>query len=131
MNSSLVKVIAWIYLILGVIGSVIMGVAASDMFYSIDTIGFVTAFIGIISTVGTAFVLFAIAKIMENTEYCTSKLSRLESQNKPAPISGASNSKMNLSAVASKPTGSEWRCPKCGKTNPTAVRVCKDCAYQK
>lgn len=130
MNSSLVKVFAWIYLILGVIGSIIMGVSASDMFYG-DGIGFVVAVAGLVSTGGTAFILFAIAKIMENTEYCISKISRMEQHAKPAPVEGASNSKMSLAAVTSKSSGGEWRCPKCGKTNPTSVRVCKDCAYQK
>lgn len=31
--------------------------------------------------------------------------------------------------VVSHKTGSEWKCPKCGKTNPTSSRVCKDCGY--
>lgn len=131
MNSTVVKVIAWIYVVLGVIGSFIMGNSAKEMFYGADGIGVVITVVSLVSIAGTAFVLFAIAKIMENTEYCMSKISRMESQNKPAPNVGASNSKMNLSAIASKSVGSEWRCPKCGKTNPTSVRVCKDCAYQK
>lgn len=129
MNSALVKIIAWIYLVLGVIGSIIMGNSAKDVFLGASGIAFTVSAIGIISTAGTAFVLFAISKIMENTEECMSKLYRLE--HKPAQIDGASNSKMSLSAVTSKASGGEWRCPDCGKRNPTSIRTCKDCGYQK
>lgn len=131
MNSSIVKVVAWIYVVLGAIGSLVMGNSAKEVFYGVDHINVIVTLIGLVSIAGTAFVLFAIAQIMENTEECMSRLYKVEHKPTGSAPTNASNSKMSLSAISSKPVGSEWTCPDCGKKNPTSVRTCKDCGYQK
>ena len=132
MNSTIMKVAAWGYLIFGVIGSLTMGGMVNGVARDGGTL---VTIIGIISTVFFAIILFAIAKILEHSEYTVAKINAMEREarktNAPEAPAGASNSKMSLSDIASKSTGNEWRCPKCGKTNPTSSRVCKDCGYQK
>lgn len=130
MNSTIMKVVAWIYTILGVIGSFVTGAKINDLLR--EGGAFITI-IGIISTIFGAVILFAIAKILENTEYSAERIANLEKEIKRSTNApeGTSNSRMSLSNIASKTSGNEWRCPKCGKTNPVSSRVCKDCAYQK
>lgn len=130
MNSSIMKIVAWIYTVLGVISSFILGLKVREL---LDVSGASITVIGIISTIFIAIILFALAKILENTEQTINKIAALEKREKysTAELKNASNSKMNLSDIVSKTSGNEWRCPKCGKTNPVSTRVCKDCAYQK
>lgn len=131
MNSSIMRVIAWVVTILGVIGSFMSGSKFDDI-PSLNDLKTTVILSGLVGTALFAVILFAIAKILENTEYTAEKLSAMERsiQRSKAP-EGASNSKLNLSEIASKNVGNEWRCPKCGKMNPLSSRVCKDCAYQK
>lgn len=131
MNSSIMRVIAWVVTVLGVIGSFMSGSKFDDI-PSLNNLKTTVVLSGLVGTALFAVILFAIAKILENTEYTAEKLSALEKsmQRSKAP-EGASNSKLNLSELTSKNVGSEWRCPKCGKMNPISQRVCKDCAYQK
>lgn len=132
MKSSVMYVVAWIYAIVGIISSFISGARFKELF---RTSGADVTIAGIIGTVFVAIILFAIAKILENTEYTAAKVAAMEREmkkvNAPEPPKGASNSKMSLSDISSKSSGGEWRCPKCGKTNPISSRVCKDCGYQK
>ncbi|MBP1562080.1 MAG: hypothetical protein J6C96_12675 [Oscillospiraceae bacterium] len=135
MNSKIMRIIAWIYTVLGVIGSFVSGAKLEDIFYRLDASAAIVTIIGIIGTLFSASILFAIAKLLERAEYCTDSTASiklmLERVCASAAPKGASNSKMSLSDIASKSTGGEWRCPKCGKTNPSTSRVCKDCAYEK
>lgn len=131
MNSSIMRVIAWVVTILGVIGSFMSGSKFDDI-PSLNDLKTTVVLSGLVGTALFAVILFAIAKILENTEYTAEKLSAMEREMKRSKApEGASNSKLNLSELASKNVGSEWRCPKCGKMNPITQRVCKDCAYQK
>lgn len=131
MNSSIMRVVAWVVTVLGVIGSFVSGSKFDDI-PALDDLKATVIVSGLVGTALFAVILFAIAKILENTEYTAEKLSAMEKsmQRSKAP-EGASNSKLNLSELASKNVGSEWRCPRCGKMNPISQRVCKDCAYQK
>lgn len=135
MNSKIMNIIAWIYTVLGVIASIVSGSKFEDIFPRLDVSAAIITIVGIINTLFFAAILFAIAKILEHTEYSSDKVASVElavkrlssgSENTPA-----SNSKMNLSAAAGSSSNDGWRCPKCGKTNPSTSRVCKDCAYQK
>lgn len=131
MNSSIMRVIAWVVTILGVIGSFVSGSKFDDI-PSLNDLKTTVVLSGLVGTALFAVILFAIAKILENTEYTAEKISAMEREMKRSKApEGASNSKLNLSELASKNVGSEWRCPKCGKMNPITQRVCKDCAYQK
>lgn len=131
MNSSIMRVIAWVVTILGIIGSFMSGSKFDDI-PALDDLKTTVILSGLVGTALFAVILFAIAKILENTEYTAERIAAMERsmQRSKAP-EGASNSKLNLSELASKNVGSEWRCPKCGKMNPISQRVCKDCAYQK
>lgn len=133
MNSSIMRVIAWVVTVLGVIGSFVSGSKFDDI-PSLNDLKTTVILSGLVGTALFAVILFAIAKILENTEYTAEKISLMEKEMKRSTShapEGASNSKLNLSELASKNVGSEWRCPKCGKMNPISQRVCKDCAYQK
>lgn len=131
MNSSTMKVIAWIVTALGVIGSFVSGSIISDI-PAFDELKVTVIIFGLVGTALFAVILFAIAQILNNTEYTSEKISKMERmiQHSNAP-EGASNSRANLADLAPKYTGNEWRCPKCGKINPISSRTCKDCAYQK
>lgn len=132
MKSTVMYVVAWIYAIVGIISSFVSGAKVKEVFH---ISGADVTIAGIIGTVFVAIILFAIAKILENTEYTAAKIAAMEREarraNAPEPPKGTSNSKMSLSNITSKSSGGEWRCPKCGKTNPISSRVCKDCGYQK
>lgn len=131
MNSSIMRVIAWVVTVVGVIGSFVSGSKFDDI-PSLNDLKTTVILSGLVGTALFAVILFAIAKILENTEYTAERIAAMERsmQRSNAP-EGASNSKLNLSTLASKNVGNEWRCPKCGKMNPITQRVCKDCAYQK
>lgn len=131
MRSSTMKVIAWIVTVLGVIGSFVSGSKIADI-PAYRELKVTIIISGLVGTALFAVILFAIAQILENTEYTIDRILIMDRamQRTKAP-EGASNSKLNLDDLASKPTGSEWRCPKCGKMNPISSRTCKDCAYQK
>lgn len=135
MNSKIMNIIACIYTVLGVIASIVSGSKFEDIFPRLDVSAAVITIVGIINTLFFAAILFAIAKILEHTEYSSEKIAAMEREfkraNAPETPKGASNSKMSLSDIASKSSSGEWRCPKCGKTNPSTSRVCKDCEYQK
>ena len=131
MKSSTMKVIAWVVTVLGVIGSFVSGSKFSD-YPAFSELKVTVIISGLVGTALFAVILFAIAKILENTEYTAEKIPTLERtiQRLASPES-INAPKPNLIDLASKPTGSEWRCPKCGKMNPISSRTCKDCAYQK
>lgn len=42
-----------------------------------------------------------------------------------------SSSQSPSSAPIVRNSGNTWNCPKCGKSNPSSSRVCKDCGYEK
>lgn len=128
MNSSTMKVIAWIVTALGVIGSFVSGSMIADI-PALDDMKVTVIISGLCGTALFAVILFAIAQILNNTEYTAEKISKMERmiQLSNAP-EGASNSRANLADLAPKLTGNEWRCPKCGKMNPISSRTCKDCA---
>ena len=133
MNSSIMRVIAWVVTVVGVIGSFLTGATIGD-YPAFENLMVPVIISGLVGTALFAVILFAIAKILENTEYTAEKISLMEKEMKRSTShapEGASNSKLNLSELASKNVGNEWRCPKCGKMNPISQRVCKDCAYQK
>lgn len=131
MKSSAMKVIAWIVTVLGVVGSFVSGFKIADI-PAFDDLKVAVIIAGLVGTTLFAVILFAIAQILENTEYTAGEIPTLkrtiqrfaspESVNAPKP---------NLSDLAPQHTGNEWRCPKCGKMNPISSRTCKDCAYQK
>lgn len=131
MKSSTMKVIAWVVTVLGVIGSFVSGSKIADI-PAFDDLKITVIITGLVGTALFAVILFAIAKILENTEYTAEKIPALERtiQRLASPES-INAPKPNLIDLAPKHTGNEWRCPKCGKMNPISSRTCKDCAYQK
>lgn len=131
MKSSTMKVIAWVVTVLGAIGSFVSGSKFSD-YPAFRELKVTIIISGLVGTALLAIILFAIAKILENTEYTAEKIPTLERtiQRLASPES-INAPKPNLANLAPEHTGDEWRCPKCGKMNPISSRTCKDCAYQK
>lgn len=71
----------------------------------------------------SGLLVYAIGEHLNNQEIIIDKLSKLVySQEKTDEL-------INNSEV--KTHNGEWRCPKCGKTNSTSLRVCKDCGYNR
>lgn len=131
MRSSSMKVITWIVTVLGVVGSLVSGVKIGDI-PAFDDLKIIVIISGLLGTALFAVILFAIAQILENTEYTVSKLPTMErALQRIASPEGANAPKQSLSDLTPKHTGNEWRCPKCGMMNPISSRTCKDCAYQK
>ncbi len=131
MKSSSLKTIAIVIIVLGIIGSVISGLSLKSIVGEFN----VTVFIyGIIGTLLYCLPLFAIAGVLENQEAIMREQYR---QNQKTLSSSAnpvisSNSKLNLSAVASgNNSASYWTCPDCGETNPRNTRICKSCGHEK
>lgn len=140
MRPSTLRVITIVVAVVGLIGGIILGIK----FKTIDLTSYrpkehfnitlmITTWIG---TALYAVPCFALASVLENQEYIADELRKqaqtLRSPNREAVSATASNSKMNLSAVASgNSSGSVWTCPDCGETNPKNVRICKSCGYEK
>lgn len=72
----------------------------------------------------TALVTYIVGR--KNYKECEIKTSKTISNSKK----GESLLKGEISNSESH-TGREWRCPNCGKTNPSSSRICKDCAYER
>ena len=131
MKSSTMKAIAWVVTVLGVIGSFVSGSKIADI-PGFDDLKVTVIISGLAGTALFAVILFAIAQILNNTEYTAEKITTMERMIQRSNASeGASNSRANLADLAPKHIGNEWRCPKCGMMNPISSRTCKDCAYQK
>lgn len=131
MKSSTMKVIAWIVTVLGVVGSLVSGFKIADT-PAFDDLKVPIIIAGLVGTALFAVILFAVAQILENTEYTVSKLPTMErTLQRIASPESANAPKQSLSDLTPKHTGNEWRCPKCGMMNPISSRTCKDCAYQK
>lgn len=140
MKSSTLKVITIIVAVVGLVGGIILG----SKFKTIDLTSYrveehFNATLMITVWIGTALYAapcFALASILENQDYIADEIRKqnqtLRSPNREAVNVAVSNSKMNLSAVASgNSSDSAWTCPDCGETNPRNIRVCKSCGYEK
>ena len=140
MRPSTLRVITIVVAVLGLIGGIILG----SKFKTIDLTSYraeehFNVTLMITAWIGTALYTvpcLALASVLENQEYIADELRKqaqtLRSPNREAVSATASNSKMNLSAVASgNSSGSFWTCPDCGETNPKNVRICKSCGYEK
>ncbi len=131
MKSSTFKAITVIILILGIIGSIIFGFALKRIVDDFNVTIFIS---GIIGTVLYCLPLFAIVGILENQETIMWEQNRQAKKSSSSPDNSVtvSNSKMDLSAIASnKDMTSFWTCPKCGERNSRNSRICKGCGREK
>lgn len=140
MRPSTLRVITIIVAAVGLIGGIILG----SEFKTVDITSYraeehFNVTLMITAWIGTALYVvpcLALASVLENQEYIADEIRKqnqtLRNPNREAVTATASNSRMNLSAVASgNSSDSAWTCPDCGETNPRNIRVCKSCGYEK
>ncbi len=143
MKPSTLKKITIVIIVLGLIGGIVLGFKFKTInlsYYGGSSRDFnVTLMLSVwIGTVLYAIPCFALAAILENQESMTSELWKqshairdLGSPEKKEK-SAASNSRLNLSAVASgNNSASTWTCPDCREINPRNSRICKGCGREK
>lgn len=138
------KVIAYVNLVLGIIGSIAaayLGGRSLDTYsrYSIsydrNWLLTIAIFLGIMLMVITLYViLMSLVELLEKQEWMESRLLELdmeekEKDNSSQPSFKASNSKADLlrAAASQDVRKNVWVCSECGETNSAASRTCKGC----
>lgn len=134
MRSAILAVIKYVYTVIVVIAVIAIAMRLHSFW------GFVITLISGAASLLPWYVMSSMSNdidVMQNELYQTRKATeRLRSDlerkdENSAEYIQTSNSKLNLSQIASCGDKTSWRCPSCGKTNPNSSRVCKDCGYQK
>ncbi len=124
--TNVMKTAAYIVLVLGIIGSIILGVISKSFW--------VFLLYGLVSFM-SCLTWFVLVEISEKIDFLSEQLSRTErqlSKNITAPSGDSvSNSKLQNISTVSPNVGGRWVCPKCNKSNPSSQRVCKDCGYNR
>lgn len=129
--TNVMKTAAYIVLVLGIIGSIILGVISKSFWVFL-----LYALVSFMS----CLTWFVMVEISEKIDYLSEQLSRTERNIKAstAEQSGgsASDSGSGLSSLAYssgnvKTVNGHWVCPKCKKSNSSSQRVCKDCGYNR
>ena len=121
--------------VLGLIGGVILGfkfkTVEINRLYTAEHFNAVLMLSVWIATALYSVINLALASVLENQEHIISQLWK-QSQTMTKNPDGV-NSKMSLSAIAAKEKSGAngWVCPECDETNPTNIRVCKSCGYEK
>ena len=120
------KTIAYIMLVLGILGSIILGVMTKS---------FLTFIIYGIGSFILCLQWLVLVEISEKIDSLSEQISRTERQLTHTVSSQGDNQPSNSRARLLPPpvsnSGNTWTCPKCKKTNPNSQRVCKDCGYIK
>lgn len=134
MRSAILAVIKYVYTVIVVIAVIAIAMRLHSFW------GFVITLLSGAASLLPWYVMSSMSNdidVMQNELYQTRKATeRLRSDlerkdENSAEYIQTSNSKLNLSQIASRGDKTSWRCPGCGKTNPNSSRVCKDCGYQK
>lgn len=126
--TNVMKTAAYIVLVLGIIGSIILGVISKSFW--------VFLLYGLVSFM-SCLTWFVLVEISEKIDYLSEQISRTERNIKAstAEQSGglASDSGHGLSYAAKtvNTAGGKWTCPKCKEPNPSSQRVCKSCGYNR
>lgn len=142
------RVIAYVHLILGSIGSLLAAFLGGRTAYEYSYSGVrydrnwlvtIVIFAGAMIAVITLYViLMGLYEVLQNQEWIANQFEELSSsrvsKEDNGPSQKASNSKADLLSAARKitgSTGSTWVCPECGETNPISIRICKGCGRDK
>lgn len=124
--TNVMKTAAYIVLVLGIIGSIILGVISKSFWVFL-----LYALVSFMS----CLTWFVLVEISEKIDYISEQIANNERQIKKAMTeegdSSVSNSKLQLISPVSPNVGGSWVCPKCNKSNPSSQRVCKDCGYNR
>ncbi len=135
MKPSTLRNIIIVVAVLGLIGGVILGfkfkTVEINRLYTAEHFNAVLMLSVWIATALYSVINLALASVLENQEHIISQLWK-QSQTMTKNPDGV-NSKMSLSAIAAKEKSGAngWVCPECDETNPTNIRVCKSCGYEK
>ena len=111
------KVVAIISLIIGIIASVIIGIAEIIVLQFI--VGIIIIALGILSSLIPAWVLYAIGEIAENTEAILAKLGTINSNNE-------NNTKIKPVGKYADSKDDTWICS-CGAKNSCQSSTCLTC----
>ena len=127
MWTSFVKIVAYISLVGGMIASIVLAAQAES---------FLIFIVGILVTAVLVSGELMLVEISENIATSRDYLYQLtRSQTSSSdPVVNASNSRMSLSAAASRANNStpnSWQCSHCGKANPNYLNACQGCKQDK
>ena len=121
-NSSTLKHIGILMIVLGVLSTVISGFILKSLVLGLTSL--ISAFI-------SAAIYYALAEILDNQEKIISDLYRIS---KDIHNTKESNEQFAPQYNAPPPTnnvGDKWVCKNCGETNPRNIRICKSCGHDK
>lgn len=122
--TNVMKTAAYIVLVLGIIGSIILGVISKSFW--------VFLLYGLVSFM-SCLTWFVLVEISEKIDYLSEQIANNERQIKKAMTeegdSSVSNSKLRLISPVSPNVGGRWTCPECEQVNSSSQRTCKGCGY--
>jgi len=117
---SLAKVVCWVGIIASVIYGIILMMAASNSYSSVEQTtalitGLLIMIIGSVASWILSVVLYGFGQLVEDNQQIRSLLEN-EHKEKPAPARIVNVKPKNF-----------WTCPSCGKVNPFTSKACINC----
>ena len=131
-----IKVLAIVGCWIGIISSIISGIAMMVEDEDLVFLGFLVMAIGSLVSWTSSFVLYGFGELIENSEATNSNtyeirrlLMRIAPEEKKEPVKSYLSS--TPTSTVNKTSYGSWVCKKCGTSNDANAIFCKDCGTYK
>lgn len=136
MFTKICKFMVWLWVIVGIIASIVIGTNQKDYYDDVTAVGYVIIFGGIISTIASAALLGMLVEISENISESRGYLYEIKyklnnSQQSGDATSNSYGSALSKLSAINNSSSEHWFCRECGTQNSRLSDTCKGCGKHK